>query len=125
MLLSMKVFEFWPDVAPNTVANFKKLAKTGYFDGQVCVCVYACWGGEAGFFFLKELFLSLSLSPSLPPPSRPPARRFLPLFLALSLSLPLPLPPSLLARRGGDGCGTGEISVSTRPSRLLTRPASA
>jgi len=28
------VFEFWPDVAPNTVKNFKKLAKSGYFDGQ-------------------------------------------------------------------------------------------
>lgn len=28
------VFEFWPEVAPNTVANFKKLAKSGYFDGQ-------------------------------------------------------------------------------------------
>ncbi len=59
MLLSMKVFEFWPDVAPNTVANFKKLAKTGYFDGQVCVfvyvcvyvCVHVCGGGKASFFF--------------------------------------------------------------------------
>lgn len=28
------VFEFWPEVAPKTVANFKKLAKEGYFDGQ-------------------------------------------------------------------------------------------
>lgn len=28
------VFEFWPEVAPKTVENFKKLAKTGYFDGQ-------------------------------------------------------------------------------------------
>jgi len=27
-------FEFWPDVAPKTVESFKKLAKTGYFDGQ-------------------------------------------------------------------------------------------
>lgn len=27
----MKV-EFWPDVAPNTVANFKKLAKKGFYD---------------------------------------------------------------------------------------------
>jgi hypothetical protein len=26
----------WAQVAPNTVANFKKLAKSGYFDGQVC-----------------------------------------------------------------------------------------
>jgi peptidyl-prolyl cis-trans isomerase B (cyclophilin B) len=27
------VVEFWPDVAPNTVANFKKLAKEGFYDG--------------------------------------------------------------------------------------------
>jgi peptidyl-prolyl cis-trans isomerase B (cyclophilin B) len=27
------VFEFWSDVAPNTVENFKKLAKQGFYDG--------------------------------------------------------------------------------------------
>jgi len=27
------VIEFWPDVAPKTVANFKKLAKEGFYDG--------------------------------------------------------------------------------------------
>ena len=27
------VAEFWPDVAPKTVENFKKLAKSGYYDG--------------------------------------------------------------------------------------------
>ncbi len=27
------VAEFWPDVAPNTVANFKKLARAGFYDG--------------------------------------------------------------------------------------------
>jgi len=27
------VVEFWPEVAPNTVANFKKLAKQGFYDG--------------------------------------------------------------------------------------------
>lgn len=27
------VVEFWPDVAPKTVAQFKKLAKSGFFDG--------------------------------------------------------------------------------------------
>src|SRR5437764_3083961 len=27
------VAEFWPDVAPNTVENFKKLAKKGFYDG--------------------------------------------------------------------------------------------
>ena len=27
------VIEFWPDVAPNTVENFKKLAKKGFYDG--------------------------------------------------------------------------------------------
>jgi peptidyl-prolyl cis-trans isomerase B (cyclophilin B) len=27
------VIEFWPDVAPKTVANFKKLANEGFYDG--------------------------------------------------------------------------------------------
>jgi len=27
------VIEFWPDVAPKTVENFKKLAKKGFYDG--------------------------------------------------------------------------------------------
>jgi peptidyl-prolyl cis-trans isomerase B (cyclophilin B) len=27
------VIEFWPDVAPNTVDNFKKLARKGFYDG--------------------------------------------------------------------------------------------
>ena len=27
------VVEFWPDVAPNTVANFEKLANQGFYDG--------------------------------------------------------------------------------------------
>lgn len=27
------VLKFWPDVAPNTVENFKKLAKQGFYDG--------------------------------------------------------------------------------------------
>ncbi len=27
------VIEFWPDVAPKTVENFKKLAKRGFYDG--------------------------------------------------------------------------------------------
>src|SRR6266850_7228900 len=27
------VAEFWPDVAPKTVENFKKLAKAGFYDG--------------------------------------------------------------------------------------------
>lgn len=27
------VVEFWPDVAPKTVAQFKKLAKSGFYDG--------------------------------------------------------------------------------------------
>jgi len=27
------VLEFWPDVAPKTVENFKKLAKQGFYDG--------------------------------------------------------------------------------------------
>src|SRR5262245_16162591 len=27
------VIEFWPEVAPNTVSNFVKLAKQGFYDG--------------------------------------------------------------------------------------------
>ncbi len=27
------IAEFWPDVAPNTVENFKKLARAGFYDG--------------------------------------------------------------------------------------------
>src|SRR5438034_4536873 len=27
------VLQFWPDVAPKTVENFKKLAKKGFYDG--------------------------------------------------------------------------------------------
>ena len=27
------IAEFWPDVAPNTVDNFKKLARSGFYDG--------------------------------------------------------------------------------------------
>jgi len=27
------IAEFWPDVAPNTVENFKKLARSGFYDG--------------------------------------------------------------------------------------------
>jgi peptidyl-prolyl cis-trans isomerase B (cyclophilin B) len=27
------VIEFWPDAATNTIANFKKLAKSGFYDG--------------------------------------------------------------------------------------------
>jgi peptidyl-prolyl cis-trans isomerase B (cyclophilin B) len=29
------VAEFWPEVAPNTVENFKKLARSGFYDGTV------------------------------------------------------------------------------------------
>lgn len=27
------ILEFWPEVAPITVANFKKLAREGFYDG--------------------------------------------------------------------------------------------
>ena len=27
------VIEFWPDVAPKTVENFKNLARKGFYDG--------------------------------------------------------------------------------------------
>ncbi|HKI69349.1 MAG TPA: peptidylprolyl isomerase [Verrucomicrobiae bacterium] len=29
------VFKFWPDVAPKTVANFKKLAREGFYNGTI------------------------------------------------------------------------------------------
>ena len=29
------VAEFWPEVAPNTVENFKKLARQGFYDGTI------------------------------------------------------------------------------------------
>jgi peptidyl-prolyl cis-trans isomerase B (cyclophilin B) len=32
--LGTMVLEFYPDVAPNHVANFKKLARQGFYDGQ-------------------------------------------------------------------------------------------
>lgn len=32
-LFPLQEFEFWSDVAPKTVESFKRLAKTGYFDG--------------------------------------------------------------------------------------------
>src|ERR1051325_7425443 len=31
--LGEMVIEFWPDVAPQTVENFKKLARKGFYDG--------------------------------------------------------------------------------------------
>jgi peptidyl-prolyl cis-trans isomerase B (cyclophilin B) len=31
--MGVMVLEFWPEVAPKTVANFKKLAKEGFYDG--------------------------------------------------------------------------------------------
>lgn len=31
--LGEMIVEFWPDVAPNTVENFKKLARQGFYDG--------------------------------------------------------------------------------------------
>ena len=38
------VVEFWEKDAPKTVANFKKLARTGYFDGRPQVReVFAYW----------------------------------------------------------------------------------
>ena len=31
------VLEFWPDVAPGHVENFKKLARQGFYDGHVSI----------------------------------------------------------------------------------------
>ncbi len=33
--MGQMVIEFWPDVAPKTVENFKKLARQGYFNGTL------------------------------------------------------------------------------------------
>ena len=32
------ILEFWPDVAPGHVENFKKLAKSGFYDSRASPC---------------------------------------------------------------------------------------
>lgn len=43
------VVEFWPEAAPNTVANFKKLAEKGFYDGTCfhrVIKVFMIQGGD-------------------------------------------------------------------------------
>ena len=51
------VAEFWSDVAPNTVENFKKLAKAGFYDGTAfhrIVKGFMIQGGDPPDERLKE-----------------------------------------------------------------------
>ncbi len=49
------VLEFWPDVAPNTVANFKKLAKSGFYDGTAFHRIIANFMAQGGDPLTKDL----------------------------------------------------------------------
>lgn len=49
------VLEFWPDVAPNTVANFKKLAKSGFYDGTAFHRIIAGFMAQGGDPQTKDL----------------------------------------------------------------------
>ena len=48
------VVEFWPDVAPNTVANFKKLAKAGFYDGTAFHRIIANFMAQGGDPLTKD-----------------------------------------------------------------------
>lgn len=49
------VLEFWPDVAPKTVANFKKLAKDGFYDGTAFHRIIAGFMAQGGDPLTKDL----------------------------------------------------------------------
>jgi peptidyl-prolyl cis-trans isomerase B (cyclophilin B) len=49
------VLEFWPDVAPKTVANFKKLAKEGYYDGTAFHRIVDGFMAQGGDPLTKDL----------------------------------------------------------------------
>lgn len=49
------VLEFWPDVAPKTVANFKKLAKEGFYDGTAFHRIIAGFMAQGGDPLTKDL----------------------------------------------------------------------
>jgi peptidyl-prolyl cis-trans isomerase B (cyclophilin B) len=49
------VIEFWPDVAPNTVENFKKLAKSGFYDGTAFHRIIAGFMAQGGDPLTKDL----------------------------------------------------------------------
>src|SRR5207237_8900656 len=48
------VAEFWSDVAPNTVENFKKLAKAGFYDGTAFHRVIKGFMIQGGDPFTKD-----------------------------------------------------------------------
>lgn len=48
------VVEFWPDVAPKTVANFEKLAKSGYYDGTLFHRIIAGFMAQGGDPLTKD-----------------------------------------------------------------------
>ncbi len=49
------VLEFWPDVAPKTVANFKKLAGAGFYDGTAFHRILANFMAQGGDPLTKDL----------------------------------------------------------------------
>lgn len=49
------VLEFWPDVAPETVANFKKLAKSGFYDGTAFHRIIKGFMAQGGDPLTKDL----------------------------------------------------------------------
>jgi peptidyl-prolyl cis-trans isomerase B (cyclophilin B) len=49
------VVEFWPDVAPNTVENFKKLARKGFYDGTAFHRIIKGFMIQGGDPFTKDL----------------------------------------------------------------------
>ncbi len=48
------VLEFWPDVAPKTVENFKKLAKSGFYDGTSFHRIIAGFMAQGGDPLTKD-----------------------------------------------------------------------
>jgi peptidyl-prolyl cis-trans isomerase B (cyclophilin B) len=49
------VAEFWPEVAPKTVENFKKLAKSGFYDGTAFHRIYKGFMIQGGDPLTKDL----------------------------------------------------------------------
>lgn len=49
------VLEFWPDVAPKTVENFKKLAREGFYDGTAFHRIIAGFMAQGGDPLTKDL----------------------------------------------------------------------
>lgn len=48
------VFEFWPDVAPNTVDNFKKLSRSGFYNGTAFHRIIPGFMAQGGDPFTKD-----------------------------------------------------------------------